>query len=168
MPETREETKIMLRPRNILLAVALVAMLSASAHAQAKLTKQGKTHVGGKASGIVTLFASAIPGATASFDVVSHDGTHGPFAVPPKMVLVVTDVVVRTLNSASNGRVRGSVRVPGGTVSSIVFDFDTSQQKEQHLPLVSGTVMGAAPVVSADLDSQTLLIFMYGYLAADK
>jgi hypothetical protein len=30
-------------------------------------------------------------------------------------------------------------------VASVAFDFDTSQQLEQHLPLVAGTVMGAAP-----------------------
>jgi hypothetical protein len=148
-----------------LVAVALVFAGASGAAAGV----QGKTHLGGKASGMISLFASAFPGADpASFDVIAKDGTHAAFAMPPKTVLVVTDALVRTINSASSGRVRGSISVPGGTVGSMVFDFDTSQQKTQHLPLVAGTVMGAPPQVTAEAGTVTALVFLYGYLAADK
>lgn len=149
----------------LLVAAAVVLALAPRADAQ---TKQGKTHLGGKASGIITLFTSVIAGGSSSFDVIAHDGTHSAFALPEKTVLVVTDVVVRPINPASTWRLLGGIQVPGGSVSSIPFDFDTSQQNEQHLALVSGTVMGAAPTATAEASTVTALIFMYGYLAADK
>jgi hypothetical protein len=129
---------------------------------------QGKTHLGGKASGMISLFTSVIQNGTSSFEVIAKDGTHTPFTMPPKTVLIVTDVLVRTINSASSGRLRGSIRVPGGQVSSLIYDLDTSQQLTQHLPLVAGTVMGAPPQVTADPGTVTALIYLYGYLAADK
>jgi hypothetical protein len=130
---------------SVLVAGALVLACASGAMAGV----QGKTHLGGKASGMISLFTSAFPGgAPASFDVIAKDGTHTPFTMPPKTVLVVTDVLVRTINSASSGRLRGSIRVPGGQVSSLIFDFDTGQQLTQHLPLVAGTVMGAPPQVT--------------------
>src|SRR5262245_9333316 len=82
-------------------AVTIVLALAPGANGQ---TIQGKTHLRGKASGLVSLFATAFPNATASFDVIAHDGTHTAFALPPKSVLVVTDVVVRAINPASSGR----------------------------------------------------------------
>jgi len=146
-------------------AVTIILALAPGTNAQ---TAQRKTHLGGKASGLISLFATAFPGSSASFDVIAHDGTHTAFALPPNSVLVVTDVVVRAINPASSGRLRGSIRIPGGTVGSIAFDFDTSQQLEQHLPLVAGTVMGAAPEVNAETGTVTALVYLYGYLAVDK
>jgi len=35
-------------------------------------------------------------------------------------------------------------------------------------PLVAGTVMGAAPEVNAETGTVTGLVYLYGYLAADK
>ena len=156
------------RWQGIWLAAAFTIVLALAPAANAQAAAQMKTHLGGKASGMVSLFASVLPNTTASFDVIAHDGTHTAFALPTKTVLVVTDVVVRAINPASSGRLRGSIRIPGGTVGSLVFDFDTSQQLEQHLPLVAGTVMGAAPEVNAESGTVTALVFLYGYLAADK
>jgi hypothetical protein len=53
-------------------------------------------------------------------------------------------------------------------VASLIFDFNTAQELEQHLPLVAGTVMGAAPEVNAETGTVTALVFVYGYLAVDK
>src|SRR5262245_13155517 len=163
---TGYETHTQKRPGSwMAVAVTMVLALAPGANAQ---TFQNKTHLGGKASSLVSLFTTAFPNSTSPFDVIAHNGIHTTFALPPKSVLVVTDVVVRAVNPASSGRLRGSIRIPGGTVGSIVYDFDTGQQLEQHLPLVAGTVMGAPPEVNAETGTVTALVFLYGYLAADK
>ena len=134
----------------------------------ADFTVIGGGSLGGKASGLVSLFATVLPNGTASFDAIAHNGTHAAFTLPENTVLVVTDIVVRAVNPASAGRLRGTIRVPGGPVGSILFDFNTAQQLEQHLPLVAGTVMGAAPEVNAEAGTVSALVFLYGYLAKDK
>jgi hypothetical protein len=129
---------------------------------------QAKTHVGGAASSLVTLAATGFPGSDIAFDILTPEGTHSDFVLPEGTVLVVTDVVVRPVNPASSGRVRGAIQAPGGTISSIVYDFDTTQAKAQHLDLTGGAVFSTAPEVAAESGSVTPLVFLYGYLAKDK
>jgi hypothetical protein len=147
------------------LAAALVAALSLPAAAQ---TLQGKTHLLGKASGMVTLFGTAFPGSTASLDAIAADGTHAPFVMPANSRFVITDVEIRAINPASTGRLRGSIQVPGGTVGVLVWDFQTTQQLSQHIGLTSGVVVSAPPQLAAEAGTVTGLVYLHGYLAADK
>jgi hypothetical protein len=148
--------------------IALALAVGLAAAPVAALAAPKKTHLGSRPSDIVTLEAQVIPSTTASFDAVAADGTHAPFTLAAGTVLVVTDLVARPINSAQSGRLRGSVRVTGGTISSLVFDVDTTAQASQHIGLTAGTVMRSAPMVSADAGSPTVLIYLYGYVAQDK
>jgi hypothetical protein len=149
-----------------IMALALAVGLAAAPTVALAVGK--KTHLGGRPSDMVTLEAQVVPNNTASFDVISPNGTHTPFALPAGQVLIVTDLVARPINSAQSGRLRGSVRVTGGTIGSLVFDVDTTAQASQHIGLTAGTVMRAVPEVSAEAGSPTVLIYLYGYLAQDK
>jgi hypothetical protein len=155
--------------KKLLVAAALAAVLIA-AGTLPKLTLQPKTHIGGKTSSLVSLFAAAGPGETAALDRMMPDGSLGTFALPAGSVLVVTDMLVTTNGSPSAGLTRGGLDtgVLGG-VSNPYYSFDATKQAHVEIHLTGGATWTTMPsLLTAADSSNSVFVQVYGYLATDK
>jgi hypothetical protein len=146
-------------------ATAFVLAVSSPSYGQ-----QAKTHLGGKASGLVTLFANVPIGTTQDLELQAPDGTTGPFTLPANTVLVVTDLIAAINGLPTPGQTRGGLINQAGTgVTSPYFSFDSSQQPSQGIHLTGGARWNQVPRASNAGDSKTaVFLFVYGYLAKNK
>jgi len=142
----------------------LIATLATPAVAQ---SPQRHTHLGGKASALVTLRTDVAPSASGLFEQVAGDGTlQGPFVLPPGMVLIVTDLDVAMKSPTGTGQVRGFLSNIGPGNIRMVYDFDFPTEARQHVGLTSGTVFSTEPMVLADPATPgTVIVQLFGYLA---
>jgi hypothetical protein len=132
---------------------------------------QKKTHLGGKASGLVTLFANVTVGTTTSLQEVGPDGNVvGDFVIPQGRVLVVTDLVVSVNGTPAPGVTRGGLINQSHTgVTAPYFSFDATQQGGQTIHLTSGVRWREAPeAVNAGDSSNHVFLHAHGYLVKDK
>lgn len=133
--------------------------------------QQDKTHLGGRPNDMVTLFAIAFPGTSVPLEQYGPDGSFGGnFVLPPKTVLVVTDVIASVDLRGSPGQTRGGLinQSQNGGVRPY-FSFDTSQQGSQSIHLTSGVVWTQAPLVNNATDSSSgVFVQVYGYLVKNQ
>jgi len=137
----------------------------------AELSKQNTTHVGGKPSSLVRLFAIVGVGEDKLLSEVGPDGQIiGPFALPNKSVLVVTDLIA-SVNGTPNAGV-----TYGGLVSQALsgsigprFSFDATQQGSQSIHLTSGVRWSQVPrAINSSNSEDSVFVNVYGYVAKDK
>jgi hypothetical protein len=144
---------------------ALVLTASAPSHAQ-----QSKSHLGGRTSDLMTLFANVVPGTTEELALVGPDGNLlGAFTLPAGLVLIVTDLIVSVNLVPEPGVTRGGLINRAGTgVSRPYFGFDTTQQASQTIHLTGGARWREVPVaINAPDSPNRVFMFVYGYLAED-
>jgi hypothetical protein len=151
-----------------LLAVGLASSASLPAAAQ---PAQGKTHVGSKPGGLVSLFANVTPGQTVPLQVANPDGTPGAeFTLPPGTALVVTDLVAN-LNAGGvpSGLTRGGLTSGGGAASRPSFAFYPATEGGDRQHLTTGVLWTTTPqVINAADSGDAVFVYVYGYLVKDK
>ena len=157
-------------PRTALAWVGLSILLAAGLEATPARaqTAQGKTHVGGKPSGLVSLFAAVSAGGVATATVVTPEGGSEAFELPAGTVLVVTDLY-------GEGPGAAGIRFLGICTDGVCSDavlrlsFDTNQELGRSLTLTSGVVFRAPPQVACFPSSDgSCTVRIYGYLAKDR
>lgn len=152
-----------------ILASCLAALTLVAASASPSFSQQSKTHLGGKASSMVHLWANLAPdGIPQPFALVSPEGTSmGTFAVPEGTVLIVTDLTVGVNGPPAPGVTRGGVLV--GAYSGPYFSVDFSKQAGQSIHLTGGAVYSLTPMGINSWDSANYVFMdVYGYLAKDQ
>jgi hypothetical protein len=158
--------------RAVILWVAVSIVLAAGAEPTPVRAQsvQGKTHVGGKPSGLVSLAATLTPGAIAEALVVTAEGGGGaPLVLPAGVVLVVTDVYAEGTGPAVGPRYVSACTGGGCVNAALRLAFDTSQDLSRSLALTSGVVFREPPQVScAAASAGTVTVRLHGYLAKDK
>lgn len=131
---------------------------------------QPKTHLGGKASGLVTLVGTAAPGESSELSQVLPDGNMEAFLLPDGMVLVVTDLVATVNGGAASGLMTGGLKPPtllGPWAPYYAFEVANEAQRQFHL--AAGKVFTAAPVVDHGAGSPAAVyVEVHGYLAKAK
>ena len=129
---------------------------------------QAKTHIGGKASSLVSLSANLLPSEMAAATVVTPEGNTGtPFVLPNGSVLVVTDVYLE--GASTLGTYFASVCTSTCLDAVIRVALDTNQERSRSVSFTSGVVFRAPPVVScAGASPGDCTVRLYGYLAKDK
>jgi hypothetical protein len=153
-----------------ILVLAAVAGFAAGAPAGAQ-TAQAKTHLGGKASGLVSLIGSAAPGEINPLRVQGADGSAGaPFELPPGTALVVTDLVATTNGAVAAGTTRGGLMnaaLPQTT--NPYFSFTSPAETHHSIPMTGGALWSVAPSVSNAGDSaNAVFINVHGYLVKNR
>src|SRR5262249_3389009 len=131
---------------------------------------QSKTHVGGRASNLLTFFGSVSPGEQDDLVRVMPDGTLHAFELPKGSVLVVTDLIVSVNGSPSAGVTRGGLINPSGFGNVYPScSFDATQQPQVAIQLTGGAVWSVVPeVINADNSADPVFVEVHGYLAKDK
>jgi hypothetical protein len=130
-----------------------------------------KTHLCGRASGLVHLFGTASPGQTKELALIGSDGTsRGLLVLPEKTAFVVTDLTVSVNGTPSAGITRGGIVNTGsGGASGPTFSFDATQQGMQTVHLTSGVVWTVRPGVVNAVDSKNgVFVNVYGYLVKNR
>lgn len=151
------------------LALGLGALLLVAASVSTGLAQQSKTHLGGKASSMVRLWASVSPGNSQPFYLANPDGTMTPgFTLPADTVLVITDVSVGVNIVPSPGVTRGGVHAGTGPIDPY-FSVDFTKQAGQAISLTGGAVYSVTPLAINAADSaDAVFMSVYGYLAKNK
>jgi hypothetical protein len=131
-------------------------------------TAQGKTHVGGKVSGLVSLAhaIAVVPGGTTelSRSVATGNGQLSALAIPEGSVLVVTDVTLEAL-SAGDVFVEICETGPCGTPPIRIG----TAERFTTLHLTSGVPFRSAPdVTNANASDASVAVILHGYFAKDK
>ena len=154
--------------RTTVLAVLSLLLFGSASLAMAQ---QAKTHLGGKASGLVTLFANVPPGTAAPLQEVDDTGNvTGNFVLPQGRVLIVTDLLASVNGIPIPGITRGGLINQAHTgASSPYFSFDATQQGGTTIHLTGGARWREVPeAINAADSSNAVFLNVYGYLAKDK
>lgn len=161
-PEGMRNNSHFMRLSSVTFAAAALLISSGSILAQ-----QDKTHLGGRPSDMVTLFADVMPGTTSALEQFGSDGNSlGNFTLPPKTALVITDLVVAVNLVGNPGQTRGGlINQAGSGDSRPYFSFDTAQQTSQVLHFTTGVVWSQVPkAINAPDSSSRVFVNVYGYL----
>jgi hypothetical protein len=160
----------MSRPITIATVFAGIFIAAAAATAQ-DLAAQSKTHLGAKPSSILTFWANVPVGTNQALQLVGRDGSLvDGFVLPPKTLLVVTDLVVSPNIAPISGLTRGGLINNALTgASNPYFSFDATKVPNQTIHLTSGAVWSEIPrVVNASDSVNAVFVQVYGYLVKDK
>lgn len=155
--------------RSLVIALLACAVLLAATTLPGP-SAQPKTHLGGKASGLLTLIGSAAAGDTAVLSRVLPDGNVEEFTLPDGMVLVVTDLVATVNGGAASGQMVGGLKPPslaGPWSPYYVFDVAVETQRQFHF--TAGRVFTEVPVLDHGGGSPAgVYVEVLGYLAKAK
>lgn len=157
-----------MRVRKLIIGITTLALLLPALESAAQKV-QGKTHLGGAASGIVNLRVFNVsPGDDETLTVQAANGANqGELVLPAKTVFVLTDYYVEA-SSGVNGLLSGAVINASGT-NRARFRFDTSQRLGQHFTISGGIVFDQAPQIRLFLQSDgDVNVWIVGYLAKNK
>jgi hypothetical protein len=156
--------------RRATLVLAALAAVLAAAPAGAQ-SVQGKTHLGGKASALVSLGGTAAPGQVSDLILQTSDGSATvQFELPPGTALVVTDVVATTNGAVAAGTTRGGL-VNGAMPDTInpYFSFTSPAETHHSIHLTGGALWTVVPSVANVAGSaNSVFVSVHGYLVKDK
>lgn len=157
-----------MRRATLVLAALAAAVAAAPASAQ---SVQSKTHLGGKASGLVSLYGAAAPGEVNALGINGSDGTvAGAFELPPGTAFVVTDLIATTNGPVAAGTTRGGLtNAATPQTSNPSFSFTSPAETHHSLHLTGGALWTVTPSVRNSGDSaNAIFVTVYGYLVKNK
>jgi hypothetical protein len=152
--------------RRVSIPAALLCSLAfAAAPAQAKPAKT--THLGGKASAMITLGASVAAQSEATFFEIGADGTVSPFSLPANTALVITDIQCGT--SPGNVGIL-LLAITAADATKYLCRYDTGAFGiQRETTLTSGIVFSVEPSVSNNsTNGLNGLLTVHGYLVRNK
>jgi hypothetical protein len=159
------------RAAGVWIALSILLAVGGSPSPTGAQPVQGKSHVGGKPSGLVALHAAMSSGQNElAVRTAAEVNSEEPFVIPAGTALVVTDVYATGVGGPAGPRyVAACVGAVCDTQAPIQLFFDTSQQISHSLSLTGGVVFRAPPLVSCFAGSVgPCQVWLYGYLAKDK
>ena len=161
MPETKRRAIV------VVSAFGLACLLSVSTEAASRAAS--KTHLGTKASALIRMVTPTSPVVKGTTIEFYEAGTAGPFVMPDKTVLVVTDVIASNCTTTAGSYV-ASIRVASSGSWKIPIYFNTNvdgEQKEIHF--TSGVVLTGVPQARVETFSvANLFIELLGYLVKNQ
>lgn len=152
--------------RILFVASGLVLLLASPSFAQ---RPQGKTHIGGKPSGMVAARNIISIAANTDTDLSRvDDGTDNTFVLPEGSVFVVTDVQVEASSTLGVRFVDICGDPPcSGSAIRIVFDSNDSRSVFRHY--TTGVVLRGPPNArNFSASAGAVTVRVYGYFAKDK
>ena len=157
--------------RTLVLALGLGLVAVAAMGAVGFPRAQKKTHLGDRASSLVSFWANVSVGSNQPLQLIGPDGSvKNDFTLPEDTVLVVTDLVVSPNITPRAGLTRGGlINDALNGASNPYFSFDATKQANQTIHLTSGTVWTQVPrVVNAQDSANAVFVQVYGYLVRNK